>query len=93
MYRIGRCITVCNEVQTVYALTFAERGIDTHILILPSVREWQIAHVLIVVKCTGCPTGALHERSEPMLPGKPWALDPEKTCDSSGRFPFVCFFR
>ncbi len=73
----GRCITVCNEVQTVYALTFAERGIDTHI-------DTAFSNGMANSPCVNCgqctvycPTGALHERSEL---DAVWEaiLDPEK---------------
>lgn len=38
----GRCITVCNEVQTVYALTMTERGFESYPPWLSSM-EWAIA--------------------------------------------------
>ena len=60
----GRCITVCNEVQTVYALTFADRGIDAHV-------DTAFANGMANSPCVNCgqctvycPTGALRERSE-----------------------------
>lgn len=60
----GRCITVCNEVQTVYALTFSERGIDAHV-------DTAFANGMANSPCVNCgqctvycPTGALREKSE-----------------------------
>ncbi len=73
----GRCITVCNEVQTVYALTFADRGIDAHV-------DTAFANGMANSPCVNCgqctvycPTGALRERSEV---DAVWEaiLDPEK---------------
>lgn len=73
----GRCITVCNDVQTVYAINFADRGFDVNVNTFfkeglgnsPCVNCGQ---------CTVyCPTGALRERSEI---DEVWAAlqDPEK---------------
>lgn len=60
----GRCVTVCNDVQTVYALTFSDRGIDAHI-------DTAFANGMANSPCVNCgqctvycPTGALRERSE-----------------------------
>jgi NADH-quinone oxidoreductase subunit G len=73
----GRCITVCNEVQTVYALTFADRGIDTHV-------DTAFSKGMLNSPCVNCgqctvycPTGALRERGEI---DDVWEaiLDPEK---------------
>jgi len=73
----GRCITVCNEVQTVYALTFSDRGIDAHV-------DTAFANGMANSPCVNCgqctvycPTGALRERSEI---DAVWEaiLDPEK---------------
>jgi len=60
----GRCVTVCNEVQTVYALTFADRGFDSHV---DTAFEGGMANSPCVNcgQCTVyCPTGALREKSE-----------------------------
>ncbi|MDD2331348.1 MAG: NADH-dependent [FeFe] hydrogenase, group A6 [Candidatus Cloacimonetes bacterium] len=60
----GRCVTVCNEVQTVYALTFSDRGIDAHI---DTAFGLGMANSPCVNcgQCTVyCPTGALREKSE-----------------------------
>ena len=60
----GRCINVCNEVQTVYALTFSDRGIDAHI---DTAFGLGMANSPCVNcgQCTVyCPTGALRERGE-----------------------------
>lgn len=73
----GRCITVCNEVQSVFALTMTERGFDSY----PSVA---FEHGMATSPCVNCgqctvycPTGALRERSEI---DEVWdaILDPEK---------------
>jgi NADH-quinone oxidoreductase subunit G len=73
----GRCVTVCNEVQTVYALTFADRGFDSHV-------DTAFAGGMANSPCVNCgqctvycPTGALRERS---AVDEVWAaiLDPDK---------------
>ncbi|MDP2174266.1 MAG: NADH-dependent [FeFe] hydrogenase, group A6 [Candidatus Cloacimonadaceae bacterium] len=73
----GRCITVCNDVQTVYALTVADRGIAAHI-------DTAFGNGMANSPCVNCgqctvycPTGALRERSEV---DAVWdaILDPEK---------------
>ncbi|HNX01789.1 MAG TPA: [FeFe] hydrogenase, group A, partial [Candidatus Cloacimonadota bacterium] len=73
----GRCVTVCNETQTVYALTFADRGIEGHI---DTAFGLGMANSPCVNcgQCTVyCPTGALRENSEI---DKVWEaiLDPTK---------------
>ncbi len=73
----GRCVTVCNEIQTVNALTFAERGFESHI---DTAFGSGMAHSPCVNcgQCTVyCPTGALRENSE--IDGV-WAaiLNPDK---------------
>ncbi|HRR98589.1 MAG TPA: [FeFe] hydrogenase, group A, partial [Candidatus Syntrophosphaera sp.] len=60
----GRCINVCNETQTVYALTFADRGINTHIDTAFSLGMANSPCVNCGQCTVYCPTGALHERSE-----------------------------
>lgn len=73
----GRCITVCNETQTVYALTMTERGFESY----PSVAFEQGMGNSACVNCgqctVYCPTGALRENSEI---NAVWdaILDPEK---------------
>jgi NADH-quinone oxidoreductase subunit G len=59
----GRCVTVCNDVQTVYALTFADRGFDAHV-------DTAFAGGMANSPCVNCgqctvycPTGALREKS------------------------------
>ncbi len=60
----GRCVTVCNEVQTVYALTFSDRGIHSHI-------DTAFSNGMANSPCVNCgqctvycPTGALRERND-----------------------------
>ncbi len=60
----GRCVTVCNEVQTVYALTFADRGFEGHV-------DTSFGKGMANSPCVNCgqctvycPTGALREKSE-----------------------------
>ena len=60
----GRCVNVCNETQTVYALTFANRGIDTHIDTAFSLGMANSPCVNCGQCTVYCPTGALRERSE-----------------------------
>ncbi|MBM4402932.1 MAG: iron hydrogenase small subunit [Candidatus Cloacimonetes bacterium] len=60
----GRCVTVCNDVQTVYALTFSDRGIESQIT---SAFGSGMANSACVNcgQCTVyCPTGALRENSD-----------------------------
>ena len=60
----GRCVTVCNDIQTVYALTFADRGFDSHIDTAFS-QGMANSPCVNCGQCTVyCPTGALTERSE-----------------------------
>ncbi|HQK29121.1 MAG TPA: NADH-dependent [FeFe] hydrogenase, group A6 [Candidatus Syntrophosphaera sp.] len=73
----GRCINVCNETQTVYALTFADRGIDSHIDTAFSLGMANSPCVNCGQCTVYCPTGALRERGEI---DEVWdaILDPEK---------------
>jgi NADH-quinone oxidoreductase subunit G len=73
----GRCVTVCNDVQTVYALTFADRGFESHV-------DTAFAGGMANSPCVNCgqctvycPTGALRERS---AVDEVWEaiLDPDK---------------
>jgi len=58
----GRCINVCNETQTVYALTFADRGIDSHIDTAFSLGMANSPCVNCGQCTVYCPTGALREK-------------------------------
>ena len=60
----GRCVTVCNEVQTVYALTFADRGFDSHVDTAYSLGMANSPCVNCGQCTVYCPTGALREKSE-----------------------------
>ena len=73
----GRCITVCNEVQTVYALTFADRGIDAHVDTAFSLGMANSPCVNCGQCTVYCPTGALREKNDL---DDVWAaiLDPNK---------------
>jgi len=73
----GRCVTVCNDVQTVYALTFADRGFESHV-------DTAFAGGMANSPCVNCgqctvycPTGALREKS---AVDEVWnaILDPDK---------------
>ena len=73
----GRCITVCNEIQTVNALTFANRGFEGTV-------ETAFMKGIGKSPCVNCgqcviycPTGALSERSE-VDPVWKAILNPEK---------------
>ncbi|MDD3563759.1 MAG: NADH-dependent [FeFe] hydrogenase, group A6 [Candidatus Cloacimonetes bacterium] len=60
----GRCITVCNEVQTVYALTNSDRGINSEVTTAFGM-GMNNSPCVACGQCTVyCPTGALRERSE-----------------------------
>ncbi len=73
----GRCIQVCNDVQTVNALTFAERGFDAHVDTVLSLGMSSSACVNCGQCTVYCPTGALHEKDDTE---RVWdaLLDPEK---------------
>ena len=73
----GRCITVCNEVQTVYALTNSDRGIGAEVTTAFGMGMAQSPCVNCGQCTVYCPTGALRERSEI---DDVWEaiLDPEK---------------
>jgi len=73
----GRCITVCNEVQTVFAITMTDRGIGSHVD-TPFGMGMANSPCVNCGQCTVyCPTGALRERGEIDLV---WdaILDPDK---------------
>jgi len=73
----GRCITVCNEVQTVYAINFADRGFDVNVNTFFKEGMGNSACVNCGQCTVVCPTGALREKSEIE---EVWdaLLDPEK---------------
>jgi len=60
----GRCITVCNEVQTVYAINFADRGFDVNVNTFFKEGLGNSPCVYCGQCTTVCPTGALREKSE-----------------------------
>ncbi len=60
----GRCVTVCNEIQTVSALTFANRGFDGHIDTAFGKGMGNSSCVNCGQCVVYCPTGALREKSE-----------------------------
>jgi NADH-quinone oxidoreductase subunit G len=73
----GRCITVCNEVQTVYALTYSDRGINSEVTTAFGLGMAQSPCVNCGQCTVYCPTGALREKNEL---DEVWnaILDPEK---------------
>jgi NADH-quinone oxidoreductase subunit G len=73
----GRCITVCNDVQTVYALTNSDRGIGAEVTTAFGMGMAQSPCVNCGQCTVYCPTGALRERNEL---DDVWdaILDPEK---------------
>ncbi len=73
----GRCVVVCNEVQTVYALAFADRGFEVSVNTFFKEGLGNSACVNCGQCTVVCPTGALRERSEI---DEVWKaiLDPEK---------------
>ncbi len=60
----GRCIVACNEIQTVYAINFADRGFDVNVNTF--FKEGMGNSVCVNCgQCTVvCPTGALREKRE-----------------------------
>lgn len=60
----GRCITVCNEVQSVYAINFADRGFEVNVNTFFK-KGLGNSSCVNCGQCTVyCPTGALREQSE-----------------------------
>jgi NADH-quinone oxidoreductase subunit G/NADP-reducing hydrogenase subunit HndD len=72
----GRCVRACQEVQTVNALEFFQRGYEK--LVLPTGNKK--LHETTCTYCgqciNVCPTGALHERDETDIVWK-WIEDPD----------------
>jgi len=60
----GRCITVCNEVQTVYALTNSDRGIGSEVTTAFGMGMAQSPCVNCGQCTVYCPTGALREHND-----------------------------
>jgi len=60
----GRCIVVCNELQTVSAITYANRGFEAHVDTFFSMGLGNSSCVNCGQCTVYCPTGALTERSE-----------------------------
>jgi NADH-quinone oxidoreductase subunit G len=60
----GRCIYVCNELQTVNALTFAERGFSGHVDTAMSLGMGKSACVNCGQCTVFCPTAALTEKDD-----------------------------
>ena len=72
----GRCVSVCKEVQTVFALEKLHRGFET--VVAPPSEQMAESVCINCGQCVAyCPTGALHEKLEKHLV---WAAleDPEK---------------
>ena len=60
----GRCVTVCNDVQQVYALTFSGRGFKS-IVTTPFDKGMNDSPCVNCGQCTVyCPTGALREKND-----------------------------
>ncbi len=73
----GRCVTVCNDIQQVYALTFSDRGFKS-IVTTPFDKGMADSPCVNCGQCTVyCPTGALREKNDI---DRVWdaLLDPEK---------------
>jgi iron-only hydrogenase group A len=73
----GRCVTVCNDIQTVYAIQMAGRGFDTNVNTFFSSGLGNSPCVNCGQCTVFCPTGALREKVDTNLV---WdaLLDPEK---------------
>ncbi len=73
----GRCVYVCNEIQTVYALQMVDRGFNVNVNTFFKAGMGNSACVNCGQCTVFCPTGALRERSEI---DEVWnaILDPEK---------------
>lgn len=73
----GRCITVCNEIQTAYAINFADRGFEVNVNTFFKNGLGNSSCVNCGQCTVYCPTGALREKSETDLV---WDAiqDPEK---------------
>lgn len=60
----GRCLTACNEIQSVYAINFADRGFDVNVNTFFKEGLGQSSCVNCGQCTVFCPTGALREKRE-----------------------------
>jgi NADH-quinone oxidoreductase subunit G len=77
--KCGRCIQVCQETQNVWALSFLDRGINTHMAPAGDITLAQSPCVKCGQCSAHCPTGAIVENDETPLV---WSAlhDPDKVC-------------
>ena len=77
--KCGRCVTVCQETQNVWALSFLERGVNTRFAPAGDIRLSDSPCVRCGQCSAHCPTGAIFEHDQT---NRVWdALqDPDKVC-------------
>ncbi len=77
--KCGRCVTVCQETQNVWALSFLERGVETRISAAGDIKLGESPCVRCGQCSAHCPTGAIFEHDDTI---KVWEVlqDPDKHC-------------
>ncbi|WED66560.1 NADH-dependent [FeFe] hydrogenase, group A6 [Synoicihabitans lomoniglobus] len=77
--KCGRCVTVCQEVQNVWALSFLERGINTRMAPAGDITLAESPCIKCGQCAAHCPTGAIVERDDVSIVWDALA-DPDKYC-------------
>lgn len=77
--KCGRCITVCQEMQNVWALSFLERGINTRMAPAGDISLNESPCIRCGQCAAHCPTGAIVENDETSTVWEA-LLDPKKYC-------------
>ncbi len=77
--KCGRCVTVCQETQNVWALSFLERGVETRISAAGDIKLGESPCVRCGQCSAHCPTGAIFEQDDTR---KVWDIlqDSDKHC-------------
>ncbi len=77
--KCGRCVTVCQETQNVWALSFLERGVETRISAAGDIKLGDSPCVRCGQCAAHCPTGAIFEQDDTQ---NVWDVlqDPDKHC-------------
>ena len=77
--KCGRCITVCQDVQNVWALSFLERGINTRMAPAGDITLAESPCIKCGQCAAHCPTGAIIERDDVSIVTEAME-DPDKYC-------------